>query len=635
MKRLLVVAGVIGVVVLAALFVAPAVIDWNSYRGSIAAELSRATGRRVILDGPIEASFLPAPRILANNVRLSGPKSKDAENGDLLRLRAVELQVGLLPLLTGHVVVEKLTLVRPEILVETDDSGQARWVMDGAGGDLLPEVALRHFAISDGTLVWRDRDHGVRARIEKIAMKLTADSLSGPAKAEGSAQVGNIPVRFTANIGPAQKASAIPINFTLAASSLDAKGEFSGQWLPSVEKLTGHAKASGSDTRTLVAALFGTDAAAGVGAALIAHPFALEGNVSAKNGSIEAKDISLDLADQHATGTVSVHREDGSRPMAIEANFSASRVDLDRLATVPPLPIHAASSEPLPSDLKLALDFSTDAVLVSGKVVQGFVVKASLDDGILAFQRLEGQLPGAGSFAVTGSLGGHDHLAFDGSLDIKTANLRDILSWLQVNTDSVPAGRLANAVLKAKISADADRAELSDIDLHVDSTRAHGSARFDFKNRAGVHLDLAADNLDLDAYRDSGETSTLVPAAATTIASALIAPTAAPGLFADLSGDGRFSIGRLSYRGMDVRGVDFTASLTNGEFTVVNFSGVPPDPGEFQQPIAATVESAQVPPAAAPLPATSVAGNPSSTADDRNDFVRQLLESIGASSSNR
>lgn len=650
-------AGVVCAVGLAALFVAPTLIDWNDYRGAIAAELSQATGRRVVLDGPIEASFLPSPRILANNVRLSGPTTGKSgidqqagdkqgdDDGDLLRLRSVELRVGLLPLLIGNIVIQQLTLVRPEILVETDDSGEARWVMDGAGGDLLPQVALQHFAISDGTLVWRDRDRGVKARIEKIALKLTADSLSGPAKAEGSAQIGGVPVKFTANIGHIRKGAPVPLNVTLAASGLDAKGEFSGQFVSQSSKLTGRAKASGSDARAVLGALFGAPAAEGVGPALIAHPFAVNFSLSAAGDLVEARDIALDLGDQHATGTLRVRNKDGTAPLVIEANLTAPKIDLDQLATVPALPAKAGDSGGLPRDMRLAFDFNSDAMLVAGKLVQGFVVKAALDDGKLSFDRLEGQLPGAGSFAVTGAvtgaLAGDDRLAFDGSLDIKTANLRDVLSWLNVDTTSVPGDRLASAALKAKLSVDADSIQLSDLDLHVDATRAHGSARFDYEGSGekvgpAIHLDLAADNLDLDAYRnDEDEPPAATPAAA---ASSLATPSPVPGLFGALSGDGRFAIGRLTYRSMDIRGVDFTASLANGEFALVNFSGVPPDPGEFHQPPAEAVEQALVPPPAAPVKTvvgTPVAGKPVSAADDRNDFVRSLLESLGASSSDR
>ena len=605
------------------LLIAPTVIDWNGYRDRLAAELSRATGRTVSLAGPIEATLLPSPRLLANNVRLSGP---DADGGDLLRLRAVELQVGLLPLLTGHIVVERLTLVRPEILVETDESGRLAWVMDGASGDLLPEVALQRFAISDGTLVWRDRDQGVRARVEKISLKLAADSLSGPAKAEGTAQIDGVPVRFSAGVGRINGKLPLPLNVAVEAPELRAKGEFVGQYLPSEGRITGRLKANAGDGRAALAALAGPSASAGVGAALIAHPLNLEARLSATAQAIDVNDVVVNLADQRATGTVRARIGDGPRPTAIQATFSAPRLDLDRLATAPPLPV-ASDSIPsaLPRDVSIALEFTSDAVLASGKAVHGFVLKGALDDGAIAVDRVEGLLPGAGAFRVAGTLAGQGGLRFSGTVDAHAANLRDLLAWFDVDARAVPAGRLANATLTAKLAADAERADLSDIDLHLDSTRAHGAARIDYGGKQGVRLDLAADHIDLDAYVGGDPQS---PA------------ESASGALADLSGEGRFTVGSLTFRGVDMRDVDLTANLAGGAFNVARFSSSPPEAGEFMPaaagPVAAALPEA-VPvalpapetdhsvAAAEPVPAPADPAPTSTEAENRDSFVRGIL----------
>ena len=633
MARFLAIAGVIGTAVLAALFVAPAVVDWDGYRNVFAAELSRATGRTVTLEGPIEATFLTSPRILANNVRLSGATADGGDDGDLLRLRAVELQVGLLPLLTGHIVVERLTMVRPEFLIETDDAGRVRWGMDGAGGETLPNIALQRFAISDGTLVWRDRVSGHQTRIEKISMKLAAESLSGPAKIEGNAQMGGVPIRFTANIGLFRESAATAFNLAFEATGLQAKGEFVGQFIPSGPRLTGRSKAAGSDARAVLAVLIGPSAGQGIGAALIAHPFAIEGRVSASTQLIDANDVIIDLADQRLSGSLHA-RVDDSHRTAVAATFSTPRLDLDGLATVPPLPFKDSASASLPNDFDMKLDFNADAVLAGGKALQGVALKAALGAGAMALEKFEAQLPGAGSFKISGSLAGQDRLAFNGAIDAKAANLRDFLSWLQIDTGAVPSERLAGAALTAKLSVDSDRAEFSDVDLHVDTTRAHGSLRLDYREQVGFHLDLATDRLDLDAYQ-TGDVAT------TASAPAVIAPTSAPGVFSGLSGDGRFAIGRLIYRGIDLRAVDLTASIANGEFSVAGFSGQPSDPGEFQPPAAddtaaplasvAPTEAAELRPSPPPSEHLSSPGveTPAAPKDDRDGFVGSILKLIG------
>jgi hypothetical protein len=509
-------------------------------------------------------------------------------------------------------------MVRPEILVETDDTGKVSWVLDGAGGETLPDIALQRFAISDGTLVWRDRDHGVQARIEKISMKLRADSLSGPAKLEGSAEIGGVPVRFTANIGQIRETKPTPFNATFAATDLQAKGEFVGQVIASGPRLTGRLKASGSDARAVLAALIGAAAGQGAGAALIAHPFGFEGRISASTQLVEANDVIVDLADQRATGAVRA-RIDPAQHTAIDATLTMPRLDLDSL-TVPALAAKDDTGDALPPDLDMKLDFNADAVVTGGKTLQGVVLKAALDNGSLAINQLEAQLPGAGSFQIAGAFTGQDRLAFDGTVDAKAANLRDLLSWLQIDTSAVPSGRLAGASLKAKLSADADRAELSDVDLHVDTTRAHGSLRFDYREGVGFHLDFAVDRLDLDSYQEGDVATPAGPAV-------VIPPTSTPEVFSGLAGDGRFAIGRLTYRGIDLRAVDLKATIANGEFAVADYSAQPSDPGEFQPPV--TADSVVPPPAVPTLLHAPVVDTPPPPKNDRDGFVSGILKLIG------
>ncbi|HTI87704.1 MAG TPA: AsmA family protein [Alphaproteobacteria bacterium] len=632
--------GITGVLIVTALLVAPSVVDWNSYRGALSEELSRATGRTVSLNGPIEASFLPAPRILANDVRLSAdaPAKRAGDGEDFLRLRAVELRVGLLPLLTGHIVVERLTLVRPEFLVETEKDGRLHWVLDGAGGDLLPAVDLQRLAISDGTLVWRDRRNNAQTRIENIFLSLAAGSLSGPAKAQGTARLGDVPVKFTASVGAFHKKAAVPLNISAEMSSLKSKAEFAGQLTPADGRVTGRLKASGSDGRALIAGLAGGPAASGVGPALLAHRFAVDARVSAAVDSIEANDVVLDLADQHATGTVRAHIPD-SGATVVDVALRAPRLNLDSLATVPP--IASGGSSALPRDIKLGMTLQADAVLAAGRAVQGFAVDAALDQGRVEVKRLEGQLPGAGSVRLSGVVAPEGNsYRFDGAVETAAANLRDLLSWLDVDTSTVPGGRLGRATLKAKVSADRDSAELKDVDLHIDSTRAHGSLRVDYRDKPTLALDLAADQLDADAYlgdSDAGGASAVPPA------------------LADLAGEARLSIGQLTYRDVDMRDVDLTAAIDGGDVNVSYFSGGPPeiekmfgqkdaapavaeDPRtDSRAPIVAVQAPALAldsgamaipappPPAKDPAPEARPDPAPEPAEPSRDDFVRDLL----------
>jgi hypothetical protein len=102
----------------------------------------------------------------------------------------------------------------------------------------------------------------------------------------------------------------------------------------------------------------------------------------------------------------------------------------------------------------------------------------------------------------------------------------------------------------------------------------------------------------------------------------------------------------MTYRGMDLRGVDLTATVTGGEFILADFSGVPPEPGEFlpsdtAEPLAAaavpgamsdsSVRREAPPPAASPSKPAAAAHEPASQPDGngRESFIRSILDAIG------
>ena len=65
-------SGVIGgiVVLTTLLFVAPKLIDLNSYKSKISQKIRNLTGFELIIDGNIQVSFLPVPTLIAKKISL-------------------------------------------------------------------------------------------------------------------------------------------------------------------------------------------------------------------------------------------------------------------------------------------------------------------------------------------------------------------------------------------------------------------------------------------------------------------------------------------------------------------------------------------------------------------------------------
>src|SRR5437868_14244011 len=107
-KKVLVGGGIVGLLIVA-LLVAPFFIDANSYKPMITAEVKKATGRELVLDGPIKLSLLPVPVVTIGGVKFfNAPGSK---NPNMVEVKSVTVKPSLFALLAGNIEVSEVTLV--------------------------------------------------------------------------------------------------------------------------------------------------------------------------------------------------------------------------------------------------------------------------------------------------------------------------------------------------------------------------------------------------------------------------------------------------------------------------------------------------------------------------------------------
>jgi uncharacterized protein involved in outer membrane biogenesis len=163
---------VVAVVVLAvgAVAVLVARFNPNAYKPDIAAAVKRATGRNLALNGAISLKPSLWPTIAVADVGFSNPPG--FSRPQMASLQGLELQIGVIPLLSGRIAIQRLVLIHPDILLETDAAGHNNWVLAPEGspsavpaqaqasaqssGHAPTEVSVASVHIQDGTIAYRD-----------------------------------------------------------------------------------------------------------------------------------------------------------------------------------------------------------------------------------------------------------------------------------------------------------------------------------------------------------------------------------------------------------------------------------------------------------------------------------------------
>jgi uncharacterized protein involved in outer membrane biogenesis len=604
-KILAVVAGVV-LLLLIAVLVVPQFIDWNRYKGDIAAEASRLTGRDVTIGGDIGFSVLPAPALVVNDLRVANLPGGVAT--DMARLRKAEVHVALMPLLSRRIEVTQVTLVEPVIALEVLADGRNNWTFTPDADEAppetppaeprrrngVPDVRLDEVEIEGATITYRDVAAGTIQRIEQLDASIEAASLQGPITSTGSFRAEGIPISFAADLGAFGNGAPVPVTLTLASPAGDVRAVVRGtaEDLETDARFQGRIEAQAGNLAGAIQTVAGGPLP-GFLAQQASMAFDLD--ASAQRASIDG--LALRLGETMAEGAATLDfRED----LSLAAQLAAGMIDLDSWLAMPdtaPAPAAAdarpgqegaqeGAAEPaeqtartgdgaqpgfqLPADVTAAVTFAVEAITFKEDVIRQVRADADLADGRMTLSRLSALLPGGAEAAMVGALAPTDGEArFEGQLEARAADLRTVLRWLDIDVAAVPAGRLRTLQLNSDIIMTPQLAEARNLDLRVDNTTIGGRMQASLTERPAVAVDLAVDRLNLDAYLpDSPRESPAETPAATSAE----APPAPADPLQDFDADIAVRVGTLTYNGAPASDVVFNGRLDAGTLTLARAS---------------------------------------------------------------
>jgi len=208
--------------------------DLSRFAGPIAAAVKKATGRELTIGkGPFIRMSLPLS-ITVENVALSN--APWGTRREMLRVTRVELKLRVLPLLLGRIAIHRLTLVEPDLLVETDPEGTGNWVLAAAsrrepsGSSPLSRVTFREVRVTGATLAYHDGCGGWQAGVAVPRVRVSPNwKGSGRLDVDGTLTVGGAKISVSGMIGGAAAPSAdLPFPIKLAFSTTGASAELEG-----------------------------------------------------------------------------------------------------------------------------------------------------------------------------------------------------------------------------------------------------------------------------------------------------------------------------------------------------------------------------------------------------------------------
>ena len=485
------------IVALVSALVAPLVIDWNQYRADFEQEASRLAGVAVRIHGPIEARILPAPHITLRDVDV-GPGRQT-----WLRVRTVEVEVKLGPLIRGQLEAATLRLAAPQINLGFNRSGALDW--PGAVSSAHPDVvSISRLEIEDGRVTLSDAASGSRLALRKVDFAGDVRALPGPFRGEGSFVVGDELYgyrisgnRTDADPGLKLRLGIDPSNHPLTAEIDGAlnmdRGVPSFQGTFTLERPVGAALANG--------------------ARVVNDPLRLTGKVQADPAAAKLDEVQLQYgpddrplnftgkaaiifgAHPHLNGTVSSHQVDLDRALAApDVTHRPPFVMLKDFAEV----LVASVKPPLP----ITADISLDALTIGGTTLQSLAGKVVVDEKGWSVRDVSFRAPGASEVNLSGQLdAGPRGLVFRGPARLTSADVKALMTWLEGGREQL-SGASETLTASADISIASDRFALDRLAATLGQENIDGRLAYTWAagdQPATLDGELHAATLNIDA----------------------------------------------------------------------------------------------------------------------------------------
>ncbi len=120
--------GIVLGVLVAAILLTLALVDWNALRGPIERFASAKSGRVVRIAHLDVDVWSWTPKVTVEGLSLGNAPWEPAK--PMAQIQKLHVQLALLPLLKGDVVLPRVELIRPNVDLHRDKQGRANWTFE-------------------------------------------------------------------------------------------------------------------------------------------------------------------------------------------------------------------------------------------------------------------------------------------------------------------------------------------------------------------------------------------------------------------------------------------------------------------------------------------------------------------------
>ncbi|TIL42840.1 AsmA family protein, partial [Mesorhizobium sp.] len=508
LARLFVIFGGFFVLVLCAALVVPYFIDWTGYRADFEREASAILGRKVTVQGDATAKLLPFPSVTFSNVTVAGgPGGRPA-----MTVETFSMDAELAPFLSGEVLIFDMRLVRPKATIDIAADGTVDWAIRPSSPYDPSQISIEKLTVTDGEIALRHAAGGRSHRLSEINSTISARSLAGPWRMDGSLRLDGLRSTVVVSTGKASgdgqlrlRLKADPDAYPLVIEADGNAGIVDGAAIYSGQFRVTSSDRNGADKR--LPQLDGTDGEK-ASAGKPEPGFRLNGKFSLDHRKLGVDEFRFETGPLDnpytADGKAAVDlgpnprfsiEADGAQVQFDEAVGAATGLTLSERVAALEQALLALPKPTIPGTVEVKLP----AVVAGDTTVRDVRLSAEPADAGWSVKSLGATLPGRARLEANGMLSLEDQFGFSGSLLLAVGQPSGFAAWLSKDVDEA-IRRLPAAGFKAKVDLSGNRQAFSDLELVLG--KAKFSGRIDSSQgedaRPSVLMRLDGGELDVD-----------------------------------------------------------------------------------------------------------------------------------------
>ena len=497
LARLFVIIGGLLVLALTAALVGPYFVDWSSYRGDFEREASRILGRQVTVQGAPVVRLLPFPSVTFSDVVVAG----DAPGEPAMTVESFSMDAELAPLMRGEFLIFDMRLTRPSAVIDVAADGKIDWALRPSTPFDARQIRIEKMTVTEGKVLVRNAAAGREHALTEVNLAVSATSLAGPWRIDGSARLDGARTQLSATTGALDENGRLRLRlraeperygFVLetdgdtvirdGAFAYDGTFRLNAKALAQIAAGTGQPKGKAPPPAYRVSGKFAFDhrridvAEYRLETGPLTDPYVADGRGSIALGAQPRFELVADGAQMRldqATGT------DGAA--SLETRLAALH---DTLLDLP--------RPSIPGKVEIKLP----AIVAGDTTVRDVRLSAEPADGNWQVSTFAATLPGRATLEGSGQLSvGDAALGFKGKLLLAVAQPSGFAAWLSRDVDG-PIRRLSGAGFSAEVELSPQRQAMEKLELQLGDATFRG--RIVNEERAGANPALT---LELDGQR--------------------------------------------------------------------------------------------------------------------------------------